>query len=127
MKLFVDDERPAPPGWVLALTSHQALDVLHGLHRRGEILEALSLDHDLAIVDGVEDDTRGIVIQMCGGDLPWPTELYVHTANPPAESWLVGMILRYAPEGTLVGYGANYWGTVPGSSVVRLKPSQYRP
>ena len=108
MKLFVDDERAAPEGWVLAKTSEEALFLL-----LANDVEALSLDHDL----GGDDTTRRIVLAMCEHEY-WPESVYVHTGNVIGEEWLVGMIRRYAPEGTLKGYGLNYWGTGP-DSVIR--------
>ncbi len=42
MKLYLDDQRPAPDGWVLAKTATDAIDLL----RRGDVTE-LSLDYDL--------------------------------------------------------------------------------
>src|SRR4051812_6687812 len=44
MKLWLDDERPEPQGFVRARTSEEAITLL--LTHRGEI-EILSLDHDL--------------------------------------------------------------------------------
>jgi hypothetical protein len=42
MKLYLDDQRPTPPGWVLARTADDAIDLL----RQGGVTE-LSLDYDL--------------------------------------------------------------------------------
>jgi hypothetical protein len=42
LKLYLDDQRPAPPGWELAKTADEAIDLL----RTGNIVE-LSLDYDL--------------------------------------------------------------------------------
>lgn len=83
MKLFVDDERPAPEGWVLAKTSSEALTILTKVCELGHTLDAISLDH------------------ACG------------------EEWLVGMTQRYAPPGTLKGYGCNFWGTCKSDSIER--------
>lgn len=88
MKLWVDDERPAPDGWALAKTSADALKVLGG----ADPIEAISLDHDL----GGEDTTRPVVLWLAehGG---WPARVYVHTANPVGRQWLEGMVQRYGP------------------------------
>lgn len=121
VKLFVDDERPAPEGWELAKTSLAAIARLHQLRERGEVLEALSLDHDLSTVMYEDDTTRPVMLWMCQHDW-WPTELYVHTANPAGEEFLVGMTRRYAPAGTLRGYGMNYWGTCKYDDIERHEP-----
>ena len=113
IKLFVDDERFPPEGWELAKTSEEALYWLDYLKRHTDPFIAISLDHDL----GGDDTTRPVVLWMCEHDF-WPEQVYVHTGNPIGEEFLVGMVRRYAPEGTLKGYGLNYWGTSP-ESVIR--------
>lgn len=122
MKLFVDDERPAPEGWVWAKTSEYAINMLErwrdselGRYREDAEIEVVSLDHDL----GGDDTARRVVLWMCEHE-QWPSEVYVHTGNPIGEEWLVGMVRRYAPPGTLKGYGLNYWGTGP-DSVLRTR------
>jgi hypothetical protein len=42
MRVFVDDQRPAPPGWTLARNVDEAIALL-----RNENVEELSLDYDL--------------------------------------------------------------------------------
>lgn len=42
MKLYLDDQRSAPHGWVLARTAEDAIDIL----RQGQVTD-LSLDYDL--------------------------------------------------------------------------------
>jgi hypothetical protein len=42
MKVYLDDQRPAPPGWVLVRNADDAIDQL----RTGKVTE-LSLDYDL--------------------------------------------------------------------------------
>lgn len=93
MKMWVDDIRPAPPGWVRVQTSEGAIQLLESLTRVGSPwipFEAISLDHDL----GGEDTTRPVVIWMIENNL-WPDEVNVHTSNPVGREWLEGMIERY--------------------------------
>jgi hypothetical protein len=89
VRLWVDDERCAPPGWRWAHNSDLAITALSP----GEVQE-ISLDHDL----GGEDTTRRVVTWMIENGV-WPQRVCVHTANPVGRSWLVGTIRRYAPEG----------------------------
>lgn len=118
VKLFVDDERPAPEGWRLALTAEAAIALLeHGFLEGHDEVEVLSLDHDLGEVDGKPIDTRMIVDWMRHHDY-WPKEIYVHTGNQIAERWLVDTIRSCAPPKTLKGYGLNFWGTGP-DTVIR--------
>lgn len=123
MKLFVDDERRAPEGWNIARSSKSALVFLNFWRNGGSaVIDTISLDHDLSIHDGEDDTTRPLVLWMCRNEM-WPKNVYVHTGNPVGEEWLVGMVLRYAPPGTLKGYGVNYWGT-SGESVQRIEVRQ---
>lgn len=92
MKLWVDDERPAPEGWQWAKTSLEAIHQLHGNWL--ERTEEMSLDHDL----GGEDTTRRVVLWLCENPSYWPFVVHVHTANPVGREWLEGMISRYKPE-----------------------------
>lgn len=48
MKVFLDDMRPAPPGWMLVRWPDEAIELLEA----GDVTE-ISLDHDLG------DDARG--------------------------------------------------------------------
>lgn len=92
-RLWVDDERPAPDGWVWAKTSAEAIVRLAGLDSDDpRAFGEVSLDHDL----GGDDTTRQVVLWLCehGG---WPSIVRVHTANPVGRDWLVGMVERYGP------------------------------
>jgi len=61
MKLWVDDERPAPDRWVWAKTSDEAIAHLVNADGFDVPMGAMSLDHDL----GGEDTTRPIVLWLC--------------------------------------------------------------
>lgn len=93
MKLWVDDLRPAPEGWYWAQDSHQAIVILATSAVAGEIIEVMSLDHDL----GGVDTTRPVVLWCCENEF-WPIEVRVHSANPPGAEWLEAMIERYHPS-----------------------------
>jgi hypothetical protein len=80
MKVFLDDERVAPVGWVQVRWPNEVIMLLEG----GEVSH-LSLDHDLG------DDQRGTGYDV----LLWierevalkkfaPPEITIHTANPAA-------------------------------------------
>jgi hypothetical protein len=87
-RLWVDDLRPAPPGWTWAKSSAAAIELLDD----GEFA-AISLDHDL----GGDDTTRPVVLWLCEHDRR-PEVVHVHTANPVGRDWLTGMARRYGPE-----------------------------
>lgn len=116
-RLFVDDERPKPDDtWDLVKTDTMALLALDTYRVYGQHFEIVSLDHDLGFEGDREMNTRAVMLWMCEHDY-WPKELYVHTGNISAEEWLVGMAQRYAPPGTLKGYGLNFWGSGPDSRI----------
>lgn len=80
MKVYLDDERSAPPGWTQVRWPEEAIALLE----TGDVIE-LSLDHDLG------DDQRGTGYDVllwierrvaCDGFTP--PVLRVHSANPAA-------------------------------------------
>jgi hypothetical protein len=77
MKVFLDDVREAPEGWLLVRNVEQTLEIL----KSGEVSE-LSLDHDLGETEtGYEVVTW--IEEMVGlfGFMP-PRVIKVHSANP---------------------------------------------
>ena len=52
MKVWLDDLRDAPPGWVRVTTPEEAIALLE----TGDVTE-ISLDHDLGLVDGERERT----------------------------------------------------------------------
>ena len=82
MKLFLDDEREAPMGWVRVRWPEEAIELL----KTGRVTD-LSLDHDLG------DDERGTGYDVVrwieeavatGGFVP--PRIAVHSANAPARA-----------------------------------------
>lgn len=80
MKIYLDDERPTPDGWVRAFWPDEVIN-----HLQNDSVEAISLDHDLG------DDERGDGYDV----LKWleeavvvdnfdPPKIRIHTSNPPA-------------------------------------------
>ncbi len=97
MKVFLDDERPAPDGWTAVRWPEAAIALL----AQGNVAE-LSLDHDLG------DDARGTGYDVllwieeqvaCAGFVP-PT-MRVHSANPAGRARMeaaIASIMRRAHE-----------------------------
>ncbi|WP_137938115.1 cyclic-phosphate processing receiver domain-containing protein [Chitinivorax sp. B] len=82
MKVFLDDERATPEGWVRVFWPDEAIALL----QTGEV-EEISLDHDLG------DDTRGTgydVVIWLENEVAMhglkPPVIHVHSANPPARA-----------------------------------------
>jgi hypothetical protein len=79
MKLWVDDIRPAPKGWVWAKTFEAAVDFICG----PESIEEMSLDHDLG--DGPTGYNILCLLESLIFNGFWrkPVPLiHVHSANP---------------------------------------------
>ena len=93
MKIWVDDIRTPPEGWIWIKTSATAIFVLDICRLDGLAPDAMSLDHDL----GGDDTTRPVVLWCCENEF-WPLEVVVHSANPPGRYWLESMIERYHPS-----------------------------
>ena len=82
MKIYLDDVRPAPDGWILARWPSEVIDYI----KTGKVTH-VSLDHDLG------DDSKGTgydVLTYLEGqarayDGPLPT-IFIHTANPVARA-----------------------------------------
>lgn len=81
MKVYLDDERIAPEGWVQVRWPDEAIELL----QTGKVSH-LSLDHDLG------DDQRGtgydvllwIEQEVVLRQFTPPAKIEVHSANPPA-------------------------------------------
>lgn len=98
MKLWVDDERPAPDAtWVVATTSEQAISRLHmaGTPAVADVFEEVSLDHDLG-----GDDTGMKVVDWMVSWGYWPKVVTIHTANPPARNRMLAAVNAEAPAST---------------------------
>lgn len=55
-KLWIDDVRPAPAGWITFTTVNGALDFIHQAILDGDVISMISLDHDAG------------AYRKCGGD-----------------------------------------------------------
>ena len=80
MRVYLDDERPCPPGWTPARWPDEAIDFL----KTGNVTE-LSLDHDLG------DDDRGTgydvllwIEQAVALEKFTPPKMRIHSANSSA-------------------------------------------
>lgn len=88
MKLWLDDIRTPPPGWVWAKSSAAAIELL----KHNDVRE-ISFDHDL----GGEDTARRVILWICENNFCFPPICYIHSANPIGRDWMQGMIDRYGP------------------------------
>lgn len=88
LRVWLDDERPAPEGWVACRWPGEVIALLGS----GQVA-TVSLDHDLG------DDSRGTgydvllwleeAVARYGFTLP---EIHVHTANPAARTRMLAAV-----------------------------------
>jgi hypothetical protein len=86
MKVWLDDERPAPLGWTRVRTVGDAIALFLSEEPFGGI-EAVSLDHDLGMADESGYDFLVWLERELHAGYVGPSRiprLSVHTANPPA-------------------------------------------
>lgn len=103
MRVWLDDERPEPEGWVRCRTPSEVIRLIES----GNVSE-LSLDHDLALIsDGGEETGYDVLLwleaRVVQGVAP-PAVLHVHSANPVARRRMeqaISAIRRLADAATL--------------------------
>ena len=97
LKLYVDDVRPAPKGWDLAKSFHEAI---YRLEKK--MYREVSLDHDLGCFYGNKEMTGGDILKWLiarkleGKHVPKIVRL--HTANVVALNWMEEDVKRYWGE-----------------------------
>jgi hypothetical protein len=78
MKVYLDDERPTPPGWTRAYTGHEAIALLS----TGQVT-IISLDHDLGLPEaGTGYDVCLWLEEQVILNGFTPPEIKIHSANP---------------------------------------------
>jgi hypothetical protein len=106
-KLWLDDTRPAPEGWVHAKTVPEAIEVL----RAGPV-ECASLDHDLGhcgylpvelLPEGATEApyrelTGMILCEWMAATNIWPKYVLLHTANSKARGDMAIFLSAHHPK-----------------------------
>jgi hypothetical protein len=92
MKLWLDDVRPAPAGWVWVRTAAQCIEML-----RLGIVSDLSLDHDLGF-DDVDKNGKAVAnwlerAVVCHNFAP-PVRMHCHSMNPSGKASIMCVINR---------------------------------
>lgn len=111
MKVFLDDERPTPPGWIAARWPDEAITLL----QTGQVTE-LSLDHDL----GNDEIGTGYSVLL------WiekavalnsfvPPAINIHTANASARQKMM-LALRSIERLTARGLNTDDRPTTPAAT-----------
>lgn len=87
MKIWLDDERPAPPGWTWCYNCDAAIKLLED----SPYIEHISFDHDL----GMEGTSRPLalkILQRAINGTYQPPRWTVHSANPVGVEWLTSTL-----------------------------------
>ena len=79
MKIYLDDERKCPNGWVLTKTATTAIWLL----KNNKVTE-ISLDHDLGLDDETGNDVILWIEKMVYTTDYIPPKIHIHTANSSA-------------------------------------------
>lgn len=114
VKLWHDDIRPAPPGWLWARTNEEAQAIL-----KEHVVVECSLDHDLGLheVEELPEEIESLIDLMAltasrvgqtGYDLVnwmivediFPAVITIHSWNPEGANAMAQRLARCAPEGT---------------------------
>ena len=80
MKLWIDDVRPAPEGYVRYRTVNNAIYAIEYYEQKGEPIELISLDHDAGIFARDGGDYIRLLdwLEETGRDYP----IRIHSQNP---------------------------------------------
>lgn len=87
--LYLDDERPCPPGWTLAKTAAEAINILCG----GRVTH-VSLDHDLGPAEaGTGYDVMVWLEEQAHTNPAFEVpSISIHTANPGARVKMIAAL-----------------------------------
>ena len=85
MKLYLDDKREAPVGWVRVDNVKDCITIL----TKCNVIQ-LSLDHDLGTIDG----SNGYDVLLWLEQNLWavPNHILIHSANPPARDRMLAAV-----------------------------------
>lgn len=84
MKIWLDDERNPPAGWLGVKTPAQMIMFLELCFHEGEIVEEISLDHDLGLINpNTLDEITGYDVLLWLEKYPKmaPKRINIHSAN----------------------------------------------
>lgn len=90
MKLYLDDLRKVPEGFVVARSYEECICLL-----KENKVETISLDHDL----GTKKTGYDVCLYMVENKI-YPKEIYIHSANPVGQNNMIQLLNRYMPMET---------------------------
>lgn len=93
VKIWLDDVRPEPFGYVRAYSVNQVKDMIESLERQGVENIELNLDHDLG--DYAKDGGDGIKLVLWLAETERFYPVYVHSFNPIGKANMEAIVRRY--------------------------------
>lgn len=93
MKIWLDDLRPAPEGYMWARSVNQAIAMIENAEEKKQPVELLDLDHDLGEYFPDGGDAIKLLDWLAERETFYPIK--IHTANPVGRQNMVRMINRY--------------------------------
>ncbi len=93
MKLYLDDIRDVPQGYVGAKSVNQAIKLIEESEQNGEEIEVLDLDHDLGDYYPDGGDAIKLLDWLIERNTLYP--IVIHTANPVGRDNMLRTINRY--------------------------------
>lgn len=95
MKLFLDDTRNVPEGYILVRTYKEMIKLLEST--KPEDIEEISLDHDLGSKESGYDICKWIVANNY-----WPKTISLHSANIVGVGNMIQLLNHYKPSTTIL-------------------------
>ena len=93
MKIWLDDLRPVPSGYVGARSVNEAISLIKEAEEKGIEIELLDLDHDLGDFYSDGGDAIKILDWLVERETFYPVT--IHTAHPVGRANMVRMIERF--------------------------------
>lgn len=95
MKIWVDDLRPVPTGYVGTKSVNEAVALIEECELSGEPIELIDLDHDLGDYASDGGDAIKLLDYLAEHEKFYPIE--IHTANPVGRANMMRVIERFWP------------------------------
>lgn len=93
MKIWVDDIRPIPEGYVGTKSVNETIQLIIEAENKGQIIELIDLDHDLGCYAADGGDAIKILDFLAERETYYP--IRIHTANPVGRANMERVIQRY--------------------------------
>ena len=93
MKIYVDDLRPVPEGYVGCKSVNETIALIEKIEKEQGVIEVLDLDHDLGDYSCDGGDAIKLLDYLVEHERFYPIK--IHTANPVGRSNMERVIRRY--------------------------------